>query len=1128
MRRSPLQLVLPAAVLMTAATSVSAADQAGSSAEAGPPVLEFPRHPALSPDGSWLAFSHQGDIWVAWLDDGAAQRLTAHDAYESHPKWSPDGKWLAFLSNRHGNADVFLMPAAGGAPVRVTWHSENEYLHGWIDNDRLLVGATRDRRYSRRGRGAWVAYRDGRTPEVLADAGMLRPALSPSGRWLCYERGHGDPRRRAYRGAASSALWLFDTQSGTHAELTAFDGNDLDPMWSGDESTIFFLSDRACPGNEDGRELGLWKVSRNGGAPSLVHHPGDESLRYAEISRDGSRIVAELGLGLVVVDTATGSARRIQVTGSFDPSDPEQYEERVNSGASQISLSPDGESIAFVASGDVFVMRKHDKIHRAARVTTAIELDDNPVWVDKGKALLFVSERDGNGEIYRVRPADDDTPFYKSKRFVEERLTQTPEDEYNLDVSPNGKLLAWIRGQGRLIVGDPDTLEERTVITDGFDSPSYSWSPDSAWIAYSKVDDDYNSEVYLARALREGVEEGTPGLEPYNLTRHPDDDVNPVWSPDGRKLAFTSTRRMNDETDVWVAWLRKGDPEMNELERLEAEEAAEKAKKEAEKEKKKKEKGKKEDEPGNEEAEEGAAAGEEQEPGAEQEGQEEAEEEEEEEVDPVLIDFDDLHLRLERVTRREGNESVLGFDHDSKLVYFNASVGTRLTNNTEGETGFYSIELHDRDEEEQLESDPVGSFTRHEKEIFYVKGGKVYGRASKAENYPFDLRFRRDRRELRRAVTEQAWRVLDRGFYDPEFHGHDWAASLAKWRPISSSASTREDFGEAMNWMLGEMNASHMGYFGGGSSAAAEVDRQSTAVLGVLWDESFAGPGRRVAEVIKGMPAHRDHSRLEVGDVVLAVDGEAYESGDNWARLMLGRAERETVLTVRGADGEEREVVIRPARYSQLGGALYRHAADHARERVEEGSGGRLGYIHIQGMGTPSLLEFERDLFNAGEGKDGLLIDVRENGGGWTTDMVLAMLMVKDHAITIPRNGGQGYPQGRRVFATWDKPVVVLCNENSYSNAEIFSWSIRTLGRGPLVGKQTYGAVISTGGAGLLDGSFVRLPLRGWYVNDETMTNMELNGCPPDHPVENLPGDYAQGLDRQLEKAIEVGMELIQ
>ncbi|MFQ5748670.1 MAG: S41 family peptidase, partial [Planctomycetota bacterium] len=228
-----------------------------------------------------------------------------------------------------------------------------------------------------------------------------------------------------------------------------------------------------------------------------------------------------------------------------------------------------------------------------------------------------------------------------------------------------------------------------------------------------------------------------------------------------------------------------------------------------------------------------------------------------------------------------------------------------------------------------------------------------------------------------------------------------------------------------------------------------------------------------------------------------------------------------------GQDGAEREVRLRPMAYSGFRQALYKRWTRTNRKRVEEASQGKLGYIHIQGMGTGSLLEFERDLYHAGHGRQGLLIDVRENGGGWTTDMVLAMLMVRDHAFTIPRGGGRGYPQGRRIFAAWTRPVVVLCNENSYSNAEIFSWSIKTLKRGPLVGKQTYGAVISTGGKRLLDGSFVRLPTRGWYVNDGTGTNMEHHGCPPDHPVEILPGDHVRGLDRQLEKAIQVGLEAI-
>lgn len=1184
-----------------------------------------------------MAFSHQGDLWIASVEDGQARRLTAHDAYDGRPKWSPDGNWLAFVSNRHGNWDVFVVAAAGGTPERLTWHSEGERLYGWIDDERLLIGAQRDRRYSRRDRGVWVAYRDGRTPTILGDFAAMSADLSADQQHLVYERGHGDPSRRAYRGPASSALWHFDPASGEHRTLTEFDGNDLAPMVSPDGSTVYFLSDRACEGNEDGRDLGLWKVPVRGGRASLVFHPGGRSLRNAALSGNGGSVIAELDLGLVHINLESGSARPVPVYGSIDPSDPPVRDRTVSTGASEVLVSPDGESIAFVAAGDIYVMRKHDEIQRCVRVTTHPAPDYSPVWVEDGNALLFVSERDGNGEFYLARvpgtaPVEeeaeeaeaegeasdegeedeaevDSKPFYRSRSFELTRLTETELDESQPDLSPDGKTLAWVVGLGDLVVGDPTTAVVRRVITEGFEGPSFDWSPDSAWMVYSKVDDDFNYDVFLQRVDIEGLDASEPGVEPFNLTVHPDDDTNPMWSPDGRSIAFTSRRMMLDETDVWMVHLRAEDAERNKLERLEAAEDEAKAKKKATKKDKSKDAepapeadpllsgiwtGKAEgpdpipegglpftvkvakfedqllgevesmifsgpmvdpawdaatmtltfrldipDSPGidvelkieGETMSGFATTGQEDftltaertstdaglSPAKEQE-----EEEDESDVDPVVIDWEDLHQRLVRLTRREGNEGAIGWSADSKKVYFNATLGTRLTNGTTAETGFFSVEVVER-KEDKVESSPVRSFTRHEKELLYVKGGKITGNSGKGKTYGFSVRYREDRRDVRREVVGEVWRALDRMFYDPEFHGHDWSASHAKWAPAAAVASTPEDYGEMVNWMLGEMNASHMGYYSFGSSAARETDSQSTGLLGVLWDESFAGPGRKVAEVLAGTPAARSISRLEAGDVVLGVNDVDYLSGDNWHRLMAGTTGQATFLRVADADGTEREVVIRPT--SSINSALYRRFQEECRSYVEDKSEGRIGYLHIEAMGTGPLIEFERDLFAAGHGKDALIIDVRENGGGWTTDMILAMLTVQDHAFTIPRGGGVGYPQGRRVFATWDKPIVVLCNENSYSNAEIFSWSIKTLGRGPVVGKQTYGAVISTGGTGLMDNSFVRLPFRGWYVNDEAKTNMELNGCPPDYPVENLPGDFVLGIDRQLEKAIEVGLD---
>lgn len=1247
----PLTFLLLLACAAPGQPSLAFPDQAPAAPAAavpGPPVLELPRHPALSPDGQRVAFAHQGDLWVADVADGLAQRLTAHDAFDARPIWSANGQEIAFSSNRHGNYDLYLMPAWGGSPERVTFDSESERLHEWIDGDRLLIGATRERKYSRRGQGAWIAYRDGRTPTQLGDWPMNNPTLTADGKHMVYERGHGDPSRRAYRGPASSELWVTDLESGTDRALTTFDGNDLQPMLAG--SWVYFVSDRACPGNEEGRDLGLWRIPFTGGKSELVYHPGGRSLRNVSLSADGSRAIAELEASLVWIDLSDGSAHMLDVRGSFDPSLPRFHERTVDRGASEIAVSPDGDAIAFVAAGDIYVMRHSEDIKRAVRVTTHPGPDYHPVWVEEGEALLFVSERDGNGEIYRVRPSanvdeddagdaeesaeaqeeesdddedekeeSEDLPFYLAHEFQLERLTNTAEDEGALSLSPTGELLGWSVGGRDLVVGDPESLTISRVITKGFEAPEYDWAPDGQWVVYAQSDNDFNYDIFLARTVVEEGSEG-PGVTPFNLTRHPDDDTSPHWSPDGRFITFTSKRMMNDESDVWVAYLQAADRERNERERLEAEEKEKKAKKA------KKGKGKSGDKPaavaddpitgtwegtatgptlpdtglpftmhilwqdgqvqgdvssvmfsgamdnpqwdaassvltfslaipdsngvpirltfhGDSLSGEATPPGELYQLSAERsskdsglasadaaqgaEPEQDAEEEpkkKEADVEPVIIDWDDLTRRIVRVTRREGNESALGWSADSTKVHYNAGTGTRLTSGTTAETGSFTVDITDN-EDSKFESSSISNFTNHGKAVYYTKAGRIIGNSGKATTYGFSVRYREDRMAVRNAVIEECWRALDRMFYDPTFHGHDWAASLAKWQPLAMAASTKEDYGAMMNWMLGEMNASHMGYYSFGATVPAETDSNRTGRLGVTWVEGGPEQGRQIARVLPGGPASRSISKLEAGEIVLAINGVSYQQGDNWARLMEGTTGLETRLTVQGADGVTREVMMRPT--SSLNSLLYREEQETRRAKVESDSEGRLGYLHIEAMGTASLIDFERELFDAGHGKDALIIDVRENGGGWTTDMVLAMLMVKDHAFTIPRGGGVGYPQGRRIFATWDKPVVVLCNENSYSNAEIFSWSIKTLGRGPIVGKQTYGAVISTGGASMLDGSFVRMPFRGWYVNDEAKTNMELNGCPPDYPVEMYPADWVQGRDPQLDKAVEVGLGLL-
>ena len=378
-----------------------------------------------------------------------------------------------------------------------------------------------------------------------------------------------------------------------------------------------------------------------------------------------------------------------------------------------------------------------------------------------------------------------------------------------------------------------------------------------------------------------------------------------------------------------------------------------------------------------------------------------------------------------------------------------------------------------------------------------------------------------------------AWRTMRDNYYDPALNKRDWNAVLAKYAPVAEKVPDAEGLATVVQLMLGELNGSHLGFYPGISSASQRRSpaapepgderswSEQTVHLGVRFDPNFAGPGWKVKDVIPEGPADRVSSRLMPGDRVIAIDGREINNTKNPAEYLNLPPGREVMLLVRAEGRDERKVTITPTTYSAIRPALYKMFVRDNRKQVEELSKGKLGYLHIAAMDGASFDKFQEDLYAAGAGKDGLIIDVRANGGGSTADLLLTALTQPVHAIAVPRGGGPGYPQDRTVFATWTKPITVLCDQNSFSNAEIFSHAIKTLKRGPLVGVPTAGGVISTGGTTIMDVGFLRLPFRGWYVVG-TGDDMELNGAVPDVLIWKTPGDAAQGKDVQLAKAVEV------
>ena len=351
---------------------------------------------------------------------------------------------------------------------------------------------------------------------------------------------------------------------------------------------------------------------------------------------------------------------------------------------------------------------------------------------------------------------------------------------------------------------------------------------------------------------------------------------------------------------------------------------------------------------------------------------------------------------------------------------------------------------------------------------------------------------------------------------------------------MAELAANADELATVLRLMLGELNGSHLGFFvAQGDPQAADNQRsahlapeehpwkETTAHLGLRFDRSYQGPGCKVRDVIFGSPADHVKTKIFPGEIIVSVNGKAVQPGLDLTQFLNGPPNRDVRLRVRDDKGVDRDVQLRAITYEKARSLLYERWIEDTEQKVAAASGNKLGYLHIRSMDMPSFYRFERDLYNVGIHKDGLIIDVRENGGGSTTDHLLTALTQPVHAITVPRGGQPGYPQDRKVYATWNKPIVVLCNQNSFSNAEIFVHAIKTLHRGPVVGVPTAGGVISAASVPIMDVGRLRVPYRGWFLLGDG-EDMELNGAVPDYVVWPRPGEMAQGKDAQLAKAIEV------
>jgi tricorn protease len=995
--------------------------------------------PAISPDGQHLVFEWREDLWIASTTGGLARVLTTHPAVDRFPVFSPDGRSLAFMSERDGTPQVWRMDLPDGAPRMLTFHSGGAVPQDWSPDGRtLLIRATRDSGDFHPQRFYTLDADTGGNERLLFDASGDWARYAPDGTQIAWVRRGEDPYRRGYRGSKAAVIWTYHPGDGSFTErLKSPLGADCRwPLWRPDGQALYYVREA-----DDGRCFNLWQRDLTTGQDSALTAFTEDPVRFPALSRDGSTLVFRAGVDFQVWRPASGQPpQRLDLRAPPDGLPPRQtrltYTSAVNYDEyAAVDFSADGKEIVFTSGGHLWVM--DTQVREPVSVTAPTDAQDNWAFFSaEGDRLLFLRDTGDRANLWEARRADPSLPWWRNTRFVTTALTDDTRARRRLVPDLQRRRVAWNEAPGSLWVGTPGSNDAVRVVQ-SVDDVYASWSPDGKWLVCDVEDDSDNRDIWIVAA-----DGATP---PTNLSRQPDWDGGPVWSPDGRGIAYLS-RSFDGKVSIRHVWLRRADHGLEERDTAEL-------------------------------------------PGAEN-------------AKETRIDFEGLPDRVRSLDLNVSSPSHLFWSWDGKALGLRGTV--------DGKTGTWKTFFPHPKKMEAISTHRGEQMQWRKNGLFWVVDNVPHEGDRKLH---FVVRLTRDDLAWRRLGLRKVWRHMRDRFYDEAMNNLDWPSVLARLEPLVEEV---DDTGYArlFSMMFGELNASHTGYTPSKPPAVPGVWQRETGHPGVRFDLGFSGPGLRVAEVIPDGPADRGEARLRVGDVLTE-----FEHLDALYRRLDGPLPRSQVFQVR-REGSNLTVRIALASNEDIR-KLARDAEEReTRRRVQEWSQGRLGYLAIRGMKTENLRQFETEVFAEGLDREGLVIDVRNNTGGFTADSILNILLYPRHALTIPRGGGPAYQGGYLKRPSWEKPITVLCNPQTASNGEIFSHAIKATGRGRLVGEPTQGAVISTSERPVLDLGTFRLPLRGWFSLPSGM-DMDRQGAVPDLVVADPPDARRKGEDPQLRAAVE-------
>ncbi|MDE6032807.1 MAG: PDZ domain-containing protein [Muribaculaceae bacterium] len=1052
---------------------------AAMSATAGAVTPLWLRDVKISPDGSKIAFTYKGDIFTVPAAGGTATRLTTDAAYETSPIWSPDGTMIAYASDRHGSADLFIIPAGGGEPRRLTSFSSAETPQSFSPDGKLIYfsAAIQDPASS-------ALFPSGRLTELYSvetsGGGVKqvlptpaeRIAFAPDGKSFVYQdvKGVENEWRKHHTSSVTRGLWRYDLKTGKHTPLVDHPGEDRDPIISPSGTELIFLSER------NGGSMNVYSLPLNNLASqptaltSLTEHP----VRFLSQAADGTLAMAYDGEIFTLTPGSTPQKVSIDITtDAYEAPDFQNF----SSGAQEVIPSPDGELIAYTRRGDIFVSSV--EFGTTKQITSTPWKESSPSWADGGRTLYFVSNRDGRNDIYRAemtRSADPNMLY--STMLKEERVLPKSGDTERADalVSPDGTKIAFVQNRSELMVMDLTSKKvtklagaelnaERTGV-------QYTWSPDSKWILFTCVPHHHSPYYDIALVNADG---NTPEITYVTETGYFEE--MPRFSPDGTAITWLSERygmrnhaSWGTQYDVMAAFLTQ---EALDRYNLSSEELA--AAKAAEKKAQKDDKDKKDSES---------------------------------ESKDLKIEREGLEDRIVRLTPYSSNIADAILSKDGEKLYYLSKVEKGMD--------LWKIDLRKGGASivNKLGMGGSARFEPNGNNLFILTPSPMkkldFGN-EKFTNVSISGRQKIDRIAEMDAMLEFVRTEEKEKFYTPGMHGVKWDELVDHYRRFLPHINNYGDFSEMLSELLGELNVSHTG---SGYRPNRGADEQ-TADLGVIYDLTYAGPGLKIAEIVKGSPLDRADSQLRKGDVITSINGTKLTADTDFTSLLNGLSGKLILIEANSASGGKVEQTVKPISRGTMQDLLYKRWVKRNAEKVDSLSGGRLGYVHIQSMSDPSFRPMYAQVLGKYNDRDGIIIDTRWNGGGRMHEDIEVLFSGKQYLTQKVR----GVETARMPSRRWNKPSIMLIGEANYSNAHGTPWVYSKMGLGKLVGMPVPGTMTSVNWVDLQEPSvYFGIPVIGYETAEGTyLENSQLD---PDIRVANTPERAAAGIDDQLETAV--------